>query len=80
MAKYKTRKDRRKDRTGAAAFDTSCQCHGGCPWCEGNRTYQDRRERQAADDELAFWGKVRKEDELYLDHAGSSIMLGANYK
>ena len=55
MAKYKTRKDRRKDRTGAAAFDTSCQCHGGCPWCRDNKIHFDVKWREVADQELKEW-------------------------
>jgi hypothetical protein len=31
------------------SFDTSCRCHGGCPWCYRNRMYQDWKERAAAD-------------------------------
>jgi len=54
MAQHKTRKDRRQPYRGSRAFDTSCRCHGGCPWCEGNRLYQDKRERQAADDEIQY--------------------------
>jgi len=23
--------------------DKSCRNHGGCPWCEGNRLYQQNR-------------------------------------
>jgi len=53
MMAHKTRKDRRKEYTGSKAFDASCRCHGGCPWCYGNRIYQDLREREAADQEIA---------------------------
>ena len=27
----------------AKAVDASCRNHGGCPWCEGNRTYKYRK-------------------------------------
>lgn len=33
-------------------FDPSCRCHGGCPWCYGNRMYQDSKERAAANAQL----------------------------
>lgn len=36
-------------------FDKSCRCHGSCPWCRNNRLYNDKRRRQAADDELEAW-------------------------
>jgi hypothetical protein len=52
---HKTRKDRRKEYTGSKRFDSSCRCHGSCSWCEQNRTYQDRRDRLAADEELREW-------------------------
>ena len=51
---HKTRKDRRKEYTGSKRFDSSCRCHGGCPWCESNRLYQDTRRRVAADEQIKF--------------------------
>ena len=30
------------------SIDMSCRNHGGCPWCEGNRTYKYRRDLKAA--------------------------------
>lgn len=49
---YKTRKDRRKEYTGSKEFDSSCRCHGGCPWCEGSRLYKNHRRMEAADEQL----------------------------
>lgn len=46
---YPNRKDQRKPYRKAKACDRSCRNHGGCVWCERNRLYQDRKERQAAD-------------------------------
>ena len=45
-------KEHRKQYTGAAAWDADCRPHGGCPWCEDTRTYQDRKARSAADHQL----------------------------
>lgn len=37
---YPNRKDRRKQYRGAKAFDKSCRCHGGCPYCKNSRLYK----------------------------------------
>ena len=37
-------KEKRKQFRKSKAFDRTCRNHGKCPWCEGNRTYQARRE------------------------------------
>ena len=29
--------------TKSKRFDKSCRCHGGCGWCEGNRTIQTKK-------------------------------------
>lgn len=34
----KSGKEHRKEYKGAKAVDKTCRNHGGCPWCEGNRT------------------------------------------
>lgn len=33
-------KEHRQPYRQSKAFDPSCRNHGGCPWCEGNRLYQ----------------------------------------
>lgn len=43
-------KTRRREYTGPKAIDKTCRCHGGCPWCLGNRTIRDRRILQDDDD------------------------------
>lgn len=48
-------KEHRKNYTGAGAWDYTCRPHGGCPWCEDNRTHQDTKARTAADEELKNW-------------------------
>ena len=45
-------KEHRKPYYGAKAIDGTCRNHGGCPVCEGNRTYSDTKRRQSADDKL----------------------------
>ena len=30
------------------SIDMSCRNHGGCPWCEGNRTYKYRKRSEGA--------------------------------
>lgn len=34
---------RKKPYTGSKRFDKSCRCHGGCPYCESNRTYKNKK-------------------------------------
>jgi 5-methylcytosine-specific restriction endonuclease McrA len=43
---------RRKSYTKSKRFDRSCRNHGSCSYCVNTRTYQDRRDRAAADREL----------------------------
>lgn len=44
-------KEKRKPYCGGKAVDRTCRNHGGCPWCEGNRTFFDRKRRIVADKE-----------------------------
>jgi len=46
---YPNRKDHRKKYHGSKRFDRSCRNHGNCPYCEGNRLYQARKEEEKAD-------------------------------
>lgn len=39
--------------TKSKQFDKSCRNHGGCPYCEGNRTFNNRRAEIHSDDLLA---------------------------
>lgn len=53
---YPNRKDWLRPYRRSQAFDSSCRPHGGCPWCEGNRTVADLRANERADEELdEFW-------------------------
>jgi len=45
-------KEHRKQYRKSAAFDTSCRPHGGCPWCERNRKFNDMKKRTAADEQV----------------------------
>ena len=44
----KSGKEKRKPYRKAKSFDSSCRNHGGCPWCESNRTFQEQKEQQSA--------------------------------
>lgn len=44
--KYKTRKDRRKNLTGAKSIDSSCRNHGTCSYCLSNRTISSKKREQ----------------------------------
>jgi len=48
----KSGKEKRKQYYKSKAFDGSCRNHGGCPWCERNRTYFDRKRRFDADEKV----------------------------
>lgn len=37
-------KTKRHPYTKSKAFDKSCRCNGGCPYCEDNRSYQHRKQ------------------------------------
>lgn len=32
-------------------FDRGCRCHGGCSWCEGNRTHSTKKRELKAKEE-----------------------------
>ena len=36
-------KEKRKPYRHGKAVDKSCRNHGGCSWCEGNRTYKNKK-------------------------------------
>lgn len=46
---YPNRKDKRKPFYKSKRFDRSCRCHGGCPYCEGNRMYSTIKRKQDSD-------------------------------
>lgn len=43
---------KRRALTGSQRFDSSCRNHGSCPWCVGNRTHADAKQRSRADEQL----------------------------
>jgi hypothetical protein len=43
-------KERRAQYRKSKRFDRSCRNHGSCPWCEGNRTVQFKRELERVSD------------------------------
>lgn len=34
----------KKSYTKSKAFDPSCRCTGGCPYCEGNRKHKHKKQ------------------------------------
>ena len=50
----------RRKKTGGKAVDPSCRNHGDCPWCQGNRRYNERRDEEKAEYEVKEFkeGKV----------------------
>lgn len=57
-------KEKRKPYKGSKAFDHTCRNHGGCPWCERNRTLDKNKE--AAKDQVKEYKKsqrIKEQDE-----------------
>lgn len=46
------RKEKRKPYYGAKAICRSCRNHGGCPWCEENRLYKNKKRIQSIIDKM----------------------------
>lgn len=40
---------RKHKLTGAKSVSHSCENHGSCPWCKGNRTYNELRDKEKAE-------------------------------
>lgn len=45
-------KERRTRYRKGKSVSVLCRNHGACDWCRRNRSYADRRQRQAADEQL----------------------------
>lgn len=45
-------KEHRKPYRGAGRFDRTCRNHGSCPYCEGRRTFFDKKWRETADQQI----------------------------
>ena len=41
-------KEKRKPYRGAKAIDYTCRNHGSCPYCEQNRTFNNRKQEMIA--------------------------------
>lgn len=48
-------KEHRKPFIGCKAISRSCRCHGGCPWCLGNRRYRYNKELEKTEKDLKEW-------------------------
>lgn len=46
-------KEHRKQYRGAKACDKTCRNHGSCTRCVGNRTFNDRKNREPADADVS---------------------------
>jgi len=53
--KYFGKGEHRKPHKGSKRFDHTCRNHGTCGYCQGNRTYFDKKYRDAADNKLNEW-------------------------
>lgn len=52
--KYKNRKDykRNKNYHDSRDIDITCRCHGGCPYCEGNRFNKEKENIRVAEEKI----------------------------
>lgn len=50
----KSGKEHRKEYRGGKAVSGSCRNHGNCPWCEGNRTYKNKKYIEKVKEEMRF--------------------------
>lgn len=48
----KHKKEKREQYRGSKSFDSSCRNHGGCGYCESNRTFGFKRLIQQSNDML----------------------------
>lgn len=60
---YPNRKDRRRPYHDSRAVDPHCKNHSLCAYCRGNRTYCDRKRRQAAEEQVREWLMVNQTKE-----------------
>jgi hypothetical protein len=56
----------RRPYSKSKRFDASCRNHGSCGWCEGNRTFFDRKRRVAAEIDIKD----------YLEYASTNCKSG----
>lgn len=54
-------KEFRKPYKGSKAIDPSCRCHGGCPWCLGNRMYKFIKRLNAAENKMYEYEQERQD-------------------
>jgi hypothetical protein len=58
----KHKKEKRQEYRGSKRWDSSCRCHGGCGYCESNRTHFDKKARVGANQReqeteyFGYWG------------------------
>ena len=52
------KKDWRKPYRKSKAFDPSCRNHGGCGYCEDNRTFRNRKAEIDAQEQLDEWTDI----------------------
>lgn len=48
-------KEKRKPYRGSKAIDRTCRNHGGCVWCNENRTHKYDKKELSAEQELKSW-------------------------
>ena len=54
-------KEKRKEYHGSKAFDPTCRNHGGCPVCEDNCKYQEKKLLEMSDSIMKEYKEAYKE-------------------
>ena len=54
-------KEHRKPYYGAKAVDRTCRNHGSCPYCESNRTHNNRKCLESSKDKMDCYDCVWKQ-------------------
>lgn len=57
--KYGKRKDWRESYRGSRRFDSSCRCHGGCPYCLRNRMYSYLIKKKSSKKEIKDYAETK---------------------
>lgn len=58
----------KKSYTKSKAFDKSCSCHGGCPYCLGNKEHRHRKREERVNDLLREWKNKEIENETKINN------------
>ena len=65
--KYGKRRDWREPYRKSRRFDTTCRCHGGCPYCENNRLHSLKVMEISAEEKINDINEVNEVCDVEVD-------------